>query len=160
MNLPDEVFKDFTVPGVKKVWQQNKDWKEGDDEDLRFIAKPTGEQSRIPVSNVTVRNGKVYGFVKPVDVNGNPVSGKADQVEIPLRLLASKIHKATGAPDSKSAAGVDQIVEELQRGMKQIIPKSDVGGFTFRGKSYTQAQLEKAAKASGMTVNEYINALK
>lgn len=161
LNLPVEVTKDFTVPGTQRVWVKNTDFNPNDPNSQEFISKPTDRQTQLPVSNLTVRNGKIYGFIKPVDANGNPVSGKADEIEISRKLLASKIHKATGATDSKTASGIDQIDKELEQGLKQILPQNAPQKYIiYKGKKYSPAQVDKAAKASGMTVDEYIKSLK
>jgi len=155
--LPSEVMKGFTVPGVERSWVKNTNYDPNDPDSQEFISKPGTKMTQLPVDFVTVRDGKVYGFIKPVDSKGNPVAGKADQMEIPVKVLGDKIHKALGAQDSKSGAGAEAITKELEEGFKKILPKSNTPSKTYsvNGKKYTEKQLIDGAKYYNMSLEDY-----
>lgn len=159
--LPANVIEGFKVPGVERTWVKNNKWNPNDPDSPEFISKPGTKMTLLPITSITARNGKLYGTIKPTDANGNPVSGKADQILIPTKLLAQDLVNKGGITDSKSAAGVEQVTKEINEGMKNILPQNrSIQGFKYKGKVFTQAQLDKAAKLSGMSTDEYIKALK
>jgi len=152
--LPSNVMEDFKVPGVERTWVTNPNYnpkaKPGTPGSEEFISKPGTKQTLLPVNYVTVRDGKIYGFIKPVDANGNPVAGKADQIEIPVKVLAQQIVKKGGITDSKSAAGVEQVTKELEGGMKNILPKSSAVKQQIKA-----SDIPAKAAASGYSPEDY-----
>jgi hypothetical protein len=146
LSLSSDVMKDFTIPGTERTWAPNPDYranaKAGTPQSEQFIPKPGTKMVQLPVSNINFAGNKIYGSIKPVDASGNPVAGKADQIEIPIRVLASKIVKANGVSDSKSGAAIDQVEAELKQSMKNLIQKNEPSK-----SEYSSEQEEKIAEA-------------
>jgi len=104
------------------------------------------------------REKKWFAYYEKLDQNGNPIPHKFDEIELNKRDIASNIlTKETTGKDRKLA--IDAAIEGLY-GKSASQQPSAGKGFVYNGKTYTQAQLDKAAKASGMTTDEYIKALK
>jgi hypothetical protein len=99
------------------------------------------------------------GYYQNLDENGNPTNN-FDYIALNPRDVATNILKreVTG---KELRGAVESSLKGLYGNAAQTKPVvAAPEGFTFKGKKYTTAQVEKAAKASGMSVDEYIKALK
>jgi hypothetical protein len=99
------------------------------------------------------------GYYQNLDENGNPTNN-FDYIVLNPRDVATNILKreVTG---KELRGAVESSLKGLYGNAAQTKPVvAAPEGFTFKGKKYTTAQVEKAAKASGMSVDEYIKALK
>jgi hypothetical protein len=124
----------------------NADEKTGEfNSDARLYKAITGEtQGKNSVIRVDKDGNYSYGK-REVDDNGNPTGNIVGIKQIP-------------APQAKAA-----IIKEYKTGLQGTYntgkPNVHERTYNYKGKTYSQSQIEQAAKNSGRTVQEYLNEL-
>jgi hypothetical protein len=96
------------------------------------------------------RTKEFIGYYQNLDKDGNPTQNFEQKILNPRDIAQSYISGVTSVKERKAA------ISSALKGLEATSEKS----YTIKGKNYTKAQVEQAANLSGMSVDEYIKALK
>jgi hypothetical protein len=103
------------------------------------------------------RTKEFVGYYQNLDKDGNPTRNFDYKILNPRDIAQNLVSGVTSVKEREAAIG-----SALKGLYEPSAPaaKATTEVFTYKGKKYSQAQLDKAAKSSGMSVDEYIKALK
>lgn len=103
-------------------------------------------------SGIEFRPGAIVNVTPKTDAKGN--IKKSESVFVPLGTLKGKLGKSF---DEHAIKKVEE--DAASKNIKEEKPSTETTTYKIKGKDYGHSAVEKAAKASGMSVNEYLTEL-